>query len=187
MICHTLYHGKKAWPHPTHFGALFREYEDSPGIKKYLPCHDYVLYDLSDKDIISLEISLTLKACLYTLKHIRHDDFRARLPGLFDMIKDIPLNEGNKKVLKRLTVYIYQGSDINISEYKEYIHAIDRTEVEKIMITTYEQILQEGRQEGKIRSAERMIERGYPIQDVLEINELELEDLKQAGLVDQEI
>ena len=55
------------------------------------------------------------------------------------------------------------------------------------MITTYEQILQEGRQEGlqagKIRSAERMLERGYPVQDVLEINELELEDLKKAGLV----
>ena len=142
-----------------------------------------------------MEISLTLKACLFTLKHIRHNDFRERLPELFNIIRDIPFDDLMQRVLDRLLVYIYQCSDINIRKYKDYIRAAGSREVENIMITTYEQILregeqigrQEGRQEGKreskIHTARRMLERGYPIQDVLEINELELEDLKLVGLV----
>ena len=135
---------------------------------------------------------MTLRACLYTLKHIRTPDFREWLPGLFDIIKDFTIDEQNIKILERLVVYVYQCSDINIKEYEEYIKATEKEEMETIMVTTYEQILREGRKEGiregeqrgKLEVARNALNNGFTLDDVHKLTGLSREDLIHAGVID---
>ena len=193
VICYVFHNGKKAWSFLSRLNDGFKKCED--GLQKYLPFQNIVPFDLSDQDLDILEISLTLRACLYTLKHIRGPDFRERLPGLFDILRNISdnsINEHNRKVLERLLIYIYQCSDINIKEYKEYIKASERKAVEKIMITTYEQILQEGRQEGKqegirekeLEVARKALENGFTLEDIQKLTGLSRADLIHAGVLE---
>ena len=198
VICYILYNGKNPWSFLSGLDDRFKKYEGP--LKQYLPLGNIVPFDLADKDLDTQEISLTLRACLYTLKHIRSPDFREWLPGLFGIFKDISIDERNRKILERLVSYIYQCSDIDIKEYGEYIKATQKEELEKIMITTYEQILREGRKEGKQRGiregeqkgilegklevARNALKNGFTLEDVQKITGLSREDLIHAEVID---
>ena len=190
MIRFIFYHGKRLWSHAKKVEKLLTKYGGA--LQKFLPLNNCVSFDLSDRNIDLLAISLTLKACLYTLKHIRGENFRERLPGLFEILRQITLDEDNTRIIERLVTYIYQAGDINIREYKEYIQAIGQEEVEKIIITTYEQILREGRKEGlqegeqkgSLKAARNALKIGLSLEKALEISGLSLEQLREAGMID---
>ena len=189
VICYVLYNGKRPWTFLSRLNDRFKKYED--GLKQYLPFGNIVPFDLADTDLDTLEISLTLRACLFTLKYIRTPDFRKWLPGLFDILKGLTVDERNIKILERLVVYIYQCSDINLKVYEEYIKATQKEEMEKIMVTTYEQILREGElkgeQRGKLEVARNALENGFTLEDVEKITGLSGEELIREGVIDNRV
>ena len=186
VISYIFYHGKRSWPYFSRFEKLFTKYGGV--IRKYASQQEYVFFDLYDKDIDILKISLTMKACLYTLKHIRGENFREKIPELLEIFKGIAFDEENTIIIGRLVEYIYQASDIDIREYQEYMRATGQ-EVEIIMISTYEQILKEGELKGELKgslnAARNALRIGLSLEKALEISGLSLEDLRDAGLIDK--
>lgn len=194
----VLYHGQTEWEFGLDFASLIDT--PTPAYQKYAVDFNYLLWDLSKIPDEDLKSHVLLGAFLLSLKHIRDSNFHTRLPEILDLMADLYASEkSGLEDLRSLLIYILRASDG--VDGKEVIRYIEDNPVakEKIMPTAAEIItkearrqaeekgiqqgMQQGVQQGKLEDARKMLEKGYPVADVLEITGLTEADLSQAGLV----
>lgn len=182
----VLYHGESAW----RFGCDFSSLLDLPGeaFHKYAVNFEYHLWDLSaipDTEIKGVVLTQTF---LLILKHVRDARFHEKLPGILDLIVSLYNSDRTGlEDLRALLIYIFKAADrIDSREALQYIESRPVLK-ERIMPTIADLIGQEarldGRTEGKLETARRMLADGLPVEKVLQYTGLSLDELRRAGML----
>ncbi len=181
----VFYHGEKEWK----ISRNFKNSIELPGdvknrLIKYIPDFEYALIDLRSEDINEMLISLTMKVVLYTFKNIKRFEDREKLENFVKLSKDLFYEESGLTIIKKLLLYLYTTNEINPVEMKETINRLISAEKGNIAMTTAERLMKEGFEKGieegiekgieeaKKEDALKMLKKGYPIQDIIEITGL---------------
>ena len=173
-----LYNGSAQWMVPTNVRDLIE-----PAIaERYIPSFEY--YPIIERDIAdeTLErIRGVVAAVMYLEK--RRDD--RKLHRAIDHVIDL-LEETNPEQLRMFGVWLNRMFRASVS--REQIERIEGLrEVRSMLSEVIDQIesrgRREGRQEGRRADALRMLRKGYAVEEVAEVTELDREEV--AALAEQ--
>lgn len=154
----VVYHGQDSWNIATQFSDMLELPADN--LLQYTPDFTYILHDLSqydDQDIIGTD---ELRARLKVMKHIK------------DHIENLLRQYAEEQRLSQLpsaAIYIFTVRDETIDEIIQKIIEINNQGVQ-VMKTTAEQLIEEGKKEGK--------KEGINIDTIHKVTGLSLEDIK---------
>jgi predicted transposase/invertase (TIGR01784 family) len=190
-----LYHGKQKW-NPRPFQAYVSG--DTDLFARFIPGFEYILVDLStipDKQIMALfNTNPAVKLWLLIQKYIYVEEaLMNNLDGFFSPdIVYFTLEEG-VRFFESIWRYIFEATHIEPDTILEKIPMLPDGAKEAIM-TTAEKLRKQGRQEGKqegleegeqrgekkakLEDARRMLEKGYPFEDICEITGLSRDEVK---------
>lgn len=144
------YQGKKKWKAPN-IKDLFPGI--TPSLSEYLPTLNHIfiaLNSLSDQEIMTLKIS-SLAAALFAQKG-KFDQSEAfeELKRIFRLLSN---SDADRNFILMLSVYIISVSNIKPPIIIEAMENMSSEIKEKIM-TTYEQLIEQGRKEGREQGRE---------------------------------
>ncbi len=186
-----LYHGKRAWEKRP-----LKEYlsGDTDLLGNFMPDFDYLLIDLSkspDAEIISLfRKNPAVKLWLLVQKYIYAEEaLMNKLDSFFGPdIVYFTLEEG-LRFFESIWRYIFEATEIDPEMILRRVPMLPDRAKETIM-TTAEKLRKQGKQEGKqegleegekkakLEDARRMLERGYPLDDICDITGLSREEVE---------
>ena len=92
---------------------------------------------------------MTLRACIYTLKHIHDPDFRNRLDELFNIINAVEPGENELDTIERLLTYIWKRHDIEVELIEKLTENME-PEAREAMVTKYKSGWHRAQAEGKL-------------------------------------
>ena len=195
------YHGETEWKKRTLLD-YFKGADDN--LCRIIPDFDYLLTDLntfSDTDIMKVKFRNEINKVMALLfKHMRDEKYlRDRMKEIFSLVREY--FEGDKSgVLVSFLVYIISITEIE----SEYISGcleevapgggeIAMTTAMKLIQKGREEGLQEGREEGrqegileqKYEDARKMLAKGYPVEDIVEITGLQEEKIRELKKSDE--
>ena len=160
----VVYHGKDNWE--------MRKIDDyfyipNEHFRKFLPIFDYVLTDLSaisDDRISQIRQNAKLFNALMALKHSRNLKFvLENLSLILAQAEDYLENQGGQNFFHTIIVYLTSTTSPNKKDFLKSVNQL-RPKLKKNVMTLYEQLIQEGKIEGKIETIHqatiRMIEKG---------------------------
>ncbi len=100
---------------------------------------------------------------------------------------DAPGEWASLSPMGKIVDYLLHVIDLPIEKVIDYFPDVDKEEImstaTQIEQKGIEKGIEKGKIEGKLAAARAMLEKGYPLTDVLEIADLTEEQLRQAGLV----
>ena len=181
----VLYHGKQEWSIPIHFfDTLDIPDELKEPLRKYIPDFYYELLNLRDENTDVTYFSFALQAFLQTLKQVWFLSDKQTLTNLFKnhfslVYKQHTRAHEGKKLLDNLYDYIIRSIDEYTIEYDYIVEIVvkyvSKESGDKIM-TIAEALEKKGREEGREKgreeAAQRMLSKGYSIEDIQEITGL---------------
>ena len=156
-------------------------------LDNFIPGFDYLLIDLSklpDDEIISLfknnpavKLWLLIQKYIYSPKMLLE-----KLDSFF--ISDILFltTEDGLRLIETICRYLFKATVIDAETVVRAATALPETAKEMIM-TTAEKLINQGKQEGekkaKTEDARKMLEKGYPIEDICEITGLSRDEVEK--------
>ncbi len=183
----VFYHGKERWDIPDEFNRQFSVKDD---LKMYLLNFRYVLFDTNRRDNFESEPGLKKNIFLLTslmlMKSAKDNNFKI-IEKIFDFWKNkgfIDNTKDNKLVF--FLTYIMCVKDIS---YDKLVRIIDEKEIPggEIMPSLAQRLTEQGKQEGKtegkLETARKMREKGFSLEDIIDITELSEEELKKGGVL----
>lgn len=175
IIPMIFYHGNRKWTVPSSFIDLF----DVPKeLKGHLLNFNYSLVNTKNSSFIE---KVKDNALLYSTMLAFKEAFKKEN---IDVIKEIirTLHEaglleniGRVEILIR---YIFQTKDVDKAQLKAIINS-EGTKGEEIIMNVIEQHEAIGAKKGKIEVATKMLEKGYPLDDIADITGLPLFKIKE--------
>ena len=100
----VMYHGAKNWTIPVNFAGIFNN--TSKTIQPFIPDFNFILYDLpkySDEDIKGNVIN---RVVMLLFKYIFTPDIEQKLPGIFELLKDLIGKETGLQYIETLLRYL---------------------------------------------------------------------------------
>ncbi|SIQ11493.1 conserved hypothetical protein (putative transposase or invertase) [Alkalispirochaeta americana] len=158
----------------------------SAEIRGRQPELDLIIYNLSLPETIPGSCSATVAAALYSLKYARDN-----LTALLRVLNRLAREGGTAFLLspdfKQIQTYIFSASSLTEQEIHQQIYTeVTNPVLQEEFMSTAQLIMQRGRQEGmreKAREdARRMLDKGFSIQDIVDItglSEQEIKDLQE--------
>ena len=156
----VVYHGEKKWHHKpmTDFFHLPNEH-----FRRFLPIFDYVLTDLSvvsEKRIMTMKDNAMLLNALMALKYARNTGYveahLSRILAYSDKYFNTDLGKNYFDIL-----FVYINETVNLKPEKIYeIMTTLPQDIKEQTLSTYQQILKLGREEGVEQGIEQGIEQG---------------------------
>ena len=191
-----LYHGKRKWKaRPLHAYLS----GDTGLFARFIPGFEYILVDLSklpDAEIISLfKKNPAVKLWLLIQKYIYVEEaLMNNLDSFFSPdIVYFTLEEG-LQFIESFCRYVFKATKIDHAAILRKIPMLP-DKAKEVIMTTAEKLRKQGKQEGleegleegekkgkqeaKLEDARRMLEKGYPIEDVCEITGLSLDEVEK--------
>ncbi len=149
----VLYHGKEKWKEKNlddYFGQL------PMPLKPYLGGFDYVLIDLSrhtDLELLKLRIGF-LAYGLLTMKHSSDKQYLAeQFKVIFERGEEFLKTEEGRNFTEHLFVYYAKISELGGENLKQKVTQNLSRNMQTATLSTYDQIMLEGKLEGKLEQA----------------------------------
>ncbi len=180
------YHGRSKWnkqPLTDYFDNLEDGLNDSldDNLRQFLPNFDYLLLDTNqyeNKDFQQLNVA-ELQYSILMMKHIFNmEQLLEDLADIFNNIEQFLDREQGRKFFQTMVIYLYQHSDLNAQQWREKMHTIS-PKAEKQFVSTYEQAIKKGIQEGVRNTAKNLKKMGLDIQIISKSTGLSLEEVKK--------
>ena len=156
------YHGEKPWKYQdlkSHYSGIESKFE------RYIPNFDYHVIDLtqySDEDILSLRMSFLINS-LIAFKHKNDSEYVKQKPERIFHRLELYQNEGATQLfIRSLTVYILSSTNLTRQEMGQIIDTLPKEGRGRIK-TTYENIFDDGVEQGFEKGIEQGLEKGIPI------------------------
>lgn len=150
LIPVVIYHGNTPWtyqPLSSYFGRV------PEALGRFIPEFEYVLVNLSafsEERLLSFQ-SAFLGLSAFLLKHSRQQRY---LTEAFDAFRTLMLTferQENPDFLTTIFRYVYETGDLSVSELVFIFEKVSRSTSDTVM-TTAEQLLHQGHQEGEQRA-----------------------------------
>lgn len=168
------HHGSSKNP-PTRFNELFGK--DLPeSLKAYQPEFLTAFYNLTTTPDEKLDASPGLSSTLWALKYSR-----TNLEKIFEALGNLVQKYGkdflNEADFLAVRFYIFSVAQEKPEEItNRYLDKTNSPELTEAFMSTAQMLVEEGKiegkQEGKIEDARKMIQKGYPIEDIIDITGL---------------
>ncbi|WP_061249246.1 Rpn family recombination-promoting nuclease/putative transposase [Leptospira alstonii] len=187
VIPFVFYHGEKEWRLGARFLNQFTlSFEELMHLKVFIPDFRIELFDLSGVEVEEKLESITLQVIFGVVQRIHEGEkvFERVLLGLFSLLIDITDEAKRVAILNKLLLYIYSVRDSKPSALKDLLHLSNLKRYEELAMTTAEKLIQEGKIEGKIEDARKMLAKGIDLKTILEITELTEKDLRAHGIIE---
>ncbi|NSW92272.1 MAG: Rpn family recombination-promoting nuclease/putative transposase [Firmicutes bacterium] len=160
----VVYHGESKWNIDTSFAGIIEGIGNLPeSIRKYIPCYEYILYDLSPYGDEEIKGNAKLRIFLEILKAIfnkNFDEFIKTLERSFEALEKLEHQEKGIDYFETFVRYIMNArNDINIKDVYEVAKKISLERSEEIM-TIAEQLVKEGMQKGIKEGMQKGIKEG---------------------------
>ena len=153
----VLYHGEAPWSG----GSRFADLVAAPGeLGAFSPDFRFVLCDLCREQLDDLQQRARLAIALQVLKFIRSDELPARLPEIFALFRQLAHHRDDALAYLGTVVRYISGVARQVDRptlEAAIIQALPTDMGENIMPTIAESWIEEGRQEGELRSARRIL------------------------------
>lgn len=142
----VLYHGKRKWNTGTNITSLV---DIPPDMEAYSPSFNYCLFDLSQYRDEEIKGEILSRVSLLLFKHIFDDDFGIRFIHICALLRELKDKKTALEYLRSVLEYIGNTSDKIVQEQvREGVETALSHEGTEIMPTLFEQLKDEGRQEG---------------------------------------
>lgn len=169
----VLYHGEAPWTGGSRFGDLVAA---PGGLGAFSPDFRFVLCDLGREQLDDLQQRARLAIALQVLKLIRSNELPARLPEIFALFRQLADHRDDALAYLGTVVRYIAGVARQVDRptlEAAIIQALPADMGENIMPTIAESWIEEGRQEGELRSARRILlrqlkQRFGPLPEVVE-------------------
>ena len=162
IIPMIIYHGEDSWQHKA-FESYFPKMD--PALKAFFPSFDYLLTDLgtfSDKELSEKPLGI-LHQALLLLKHTRYQkDIKAFFLEIFSSLEPYSEPAQYINLIESYSVYICGVGGI---EREIFINLVGQlpANINKRVMTIYEEFIKEGEERGEKRGIERGKEIGGEI------------------------
>ncbi len=177
------YHGKSKWKQDG-FNSMFVEQID-PNIQQFVPDFKYQLIDTNDYDnqYFKQLTNTDIQIGILLMKHIfKREKILAEITNIFENTPQLLLSEDGRKYYETMVLYLCTNTPANIEEVRAKMRAISR-EAEQNFVSTYEQIILKGREEGWQKgvqaTAKKMKQMGMDHKTIATITNLSLEQIKK--------
>jgi len=169
----VFHHGEKEWKVSKNFRDSIELPEDvKNSLTKYIPDFEYALIDLRNEDIEEMLISLTMKVILYTFKNIKNFEDKEKLENFIKLSHDLFYEDSGIKLINKLLLYLFTTNEVNPEDIEDSINRLISKDKGNIAMTTAERLMKQGIEEAKKEDAVKMIKKGYPIQEIIDITGL---------------
>lgn len=157
---------------------------------RYIPDFHMETFHLAQSDPERVRFSLHLYAFLRTIKYVDLNEIEKHWSDIVTIAASVFRGEKGVVELMKLVVYVLNRTDADEDVVKEPVMKLS-PDLEDVMITTAERLRQEGRREGmlsgklegKLEDARNMLKEAIPLETVLRITGLSVNDLRMAGIV----
>ena len=140
------YHGSRPWNIPVDFHDLIDTNSDT--LKKYLPCFQYELYDISHLPDDEIKGEATVRAAMLLFKHIFDPDLQKRLPEILSFYQEIIEQETALEILETCLRYAVQATGrLGEDDIRKVI--ANTLNEEDIMQTFIDKYIDQGREKGR--------------------------------------
>ena len=140
------YHGLRPWNIPVDFHDLIDNSSDA--LKKYLPCFQYELYDISHLPDDEIKGEATVRAAMLLFKHIFDPDLQERLPEILSFYQEIIEQETAIDILETCLRYAVQATGrLGEDDIRKVI--ANTLNEEDIMQTFIDKYIDQGREKGR--------------------------------------
>ena len=158
IIPMVLFHGPRGWRGPISFQSLV----DIPGasFEPYVPAFEHRLYDLSPFGKDELAGNAVVRIMGDLLGAYGRPDFAPRLKRALETLNELMGAPSFAKYLEIVFRYILQVFDMPQQELGELVTQTLRPDVKEFLMTTYEQLIQKGRQEGLQEGLQQGLQEG---------------------------
>jgi len=143
----VLFHGPKGWQGPVAFQSLV----DVPAEEfiPYTPDFRCMLYDLSPFGMDRLAGNATVRILGDLLGAFGRPDFEGRVGRTIDTLNELMNAPGFARYIEIVFRYVLQVFDIPKEDLGQLVTGTLKRDVKEFLMTTYEQLIQEGRKEGR--------------------------------------
>ncbi len=142
------YHGKSKWKQDS-FDSMFAEQID-PNIQQFVPDFKYELIDtnLYDNQYFKQLSNADIQIGILLMKHIfKREKILAEITNIFENTSQLFTTEDGRKSYETMVLYLCTNTPTNIEQVREKMRTISR-EAEQNFVSTYEQLILQGREEG---------------------------------------
>ena len=140
------YHGSRPWNVPVDFHDLIDSSSDA--LKKYLPCFQYELYDISHLPDDEIKGEATVRAAMLLFKYIFDPDLWERLPEILSFYQEIIGQETAIDILETCLRYAVQATGrLGEDDIRKVI--ANTLNEEDIMQTFIDKYIDQGRKKGR--------------------------------------
>ena len=138
----------------------------------------------SDDEILGTE---KLKVMLYLLKYIWSSNFEEKLGEFLGLLRHMPDSE--MQYLVTITMYVLSATKIPSLRFVEIVEKNVSRKGGDIAMTTAEQLIcqgkKEGKRDGKLEVARKMLAKGMAISEIVEITGLSVDEI-QTGKISED-
>jgi len=187
----VVYHGEEKWQ-TRPLSSCFKNIDES--LKSFIPDFEYILSDFSgytDEEIKnSLFSRVSLETAVLLMKNIHNEDrLRKNLQDYLAICSMYFREEKGLIFMRSLIHYIYSAGDLAANEVINSVTAITSKGGMNAMSTATKLMQmgelkgrEEGRDEGitieRIRTIKKMLMKGLPVEDIMEITELSAAEIE---------
>lgn len=169
-----IYHGEREWESPKTIGDWIAGYKKfTVDILKYVPDFEYVFYDLSPHGREEVKGSWKLQAYLRLMKHIFNEDWEQIIEVIVTI--DSLLEKGNRTYFDTVILYLLHArKNVPVEEISNRL----TIEGGKRLMTTAEQLRQEGKIENARETARKLLHMNMDKEQIAHITELSIEEIE---------
>ncbi|MBF0474490.1 MAG: Rpn family recombination-promoting nuclease/putative transposase [Deltaproteobacteria bacterium] len=147
----VVYHGLETWTADDRFSHLF---DPNSELGPFLPEFRFLLFDLSRFGDEEIKGAAKSRVALLLLKYIFRDELAARLPGIFQLLKELEEVSSGLEYLITILNYLASNSDkIAKNTLTGLVKEAFTKKGGDLMGTIAEEWLQEGEQRGRLSYA----------------------------------
>ena len=163
-----------------------------PHLKRFVPKMDYILINvskISDKKIFNLKGNSILRSLLLAYKHASDNEFvKKHFMEFFRFFDDNPHKE---YYFQQMLVYLNNYAEISPAEMMQLVKQYFNPVLKEKAMSTYEQFVLQGKVEGKVegkiegkieadlRTAKRLLAKGFTIVQIADCMDLSIEETKK--------
>ena len=185
LFCHA---GEK-WEYRP-FSSLFQRVPEI--FLEFVPDFRYILKDISGSSFREIKGGLVVRLAQILMRATTAGELEERLPEILELLRQLAALDSGLYWLEIFIRYILDAGDVGYAGLTAVFRENKFSAGEKVMASTTEQLLKQGREQGreegreeeKLETARRMMKKGLPVTDILEITGLSAEKLQNAGLID---
>ena len=163
----VMYHGRAPWSEARSFSDLLAVPPAvRPAVKRYLVQLEYLLHDLSeltDEELRGRAMTAVAKLVTMCFKHARtHPNFLALFGRWMDVVRQVFEAPNGLSALAQVLCYILQvNKDVTREELQALLVREIGPETEGVIVTTGQQLIEQGIERGIKQGIEQGIEQGH--------------------------